>query len=108
MYEDAAHTQRVGHQTGMLPTRPAKALQGVAGHIMAALHTDFANGIGHIVDRNPQETLGQGSGRHRGIARSQRHLLRKGIKFLRNGFCIQRQITARAKDRRKMIRRQLA
>ena len=38
MYQDARHAQRIGYQTRVLPTSTAKALQGVACHVIATRH----------------------------------------------------------------------
>ena len=58
MDQDALHAQRVGDPAGMLAARPAEAGERIAGHVMAAGDRDFADGGGHIVDRDVQESLG--------------------------------------------------
>ena len=52
------HPQRISDQTGMLPPRPAKAVQQIAGHVMAALDRDLLDRIGHVFDGNADEPFG--------------------------------------------------
>ena len=108
MHEHPPHPQRIGHQTGMLPPRAAETLQRIAGHVMAALHADFLDRIGHVVHRDAQEPLGQRLRAHRGIARGRRHLARQRLELFAHHPRIQRLIPAGAEDMRKMIRVQLA
>jgi hypothetical protein len=51
----APHAQRLSHQTGVLLHQ---TLQGVIGHIMAALNADFLDRIGYVVCGDGQETFG--------------------------------------------------
>ena len=106
--EHTTHTQGVGNQAGMLPTRAAEALQGIAGHIMAALDADFLDRIGHVVHGDAQE-----AGSH--VFRA----ARRGAGFAGDlcGECfepgadgneVELFIAIRAKDRREMIWVQLA
>ena len=62
------HAQRIRNQTRVLTTGAAKALQRVMRHVIAALHRDFLDCIGHILDRDAQKTFGQLFGRGRGAA----------------------------------------
>ena len=57
MHHHSSHAQRFSHQTGMLPPRATKTLQGIGGNIMAALNTDFFDGIGHILNSNFKKSL---------------------------------------------------
>ena len=56
--EDAADAERIGDQAGMLPARPAEAVEGVAGHVVAALDRDLLDRLGHVLHGDHQETLG--------------------------------------------------
>ena len=59
MYQHRVHAQHIGNQAGMLPAGAAKALQRIVGHIIAALHRDLLDGIGHVLDSNAQEAVGK-------------------------------------------------
>ena len=50
--------QRVRHQAGMLPARAAETLQHIAGDIMPPRDRDLLDRIGHIVDGDADEALG--------------------------------------------------
>ena len=58
--QDALHAERVRHPAGVLTAGAAEALQGVAGDVVAPLHRDFLDGIGHVFHRDAQEPLGHG------------------------------------------------
>ena len=57
MHKNLCHSECIGHQTGMLPTSTSKTLQGVACHVIPARHTDFFDGVGHLLHRDLNETL---------------------------------------------------
>ena len=57
MHQDARHAQRICHQTRVLSTSTAKALQGVARHVIATGHRDFFDGIGHLLHCNVYKTF---------------------------------------------------
>ena len=52
MNKHPRHAQRIGHQTSVLATRAAKALQGVARHVIAARNRYFFNRVGHLLHRD--------------------------------------------------------
>ena len=56
--ENARHAQCIGHQTRMLATGAAKAAQRVLGDVVAALHGDMLDRVGHVLDGDAQETVG--------------------------------------------------
>ena len=49
MHKHPRHPQRIGHQAGVLATRAAKALQGIARHVIAPCHRYFLDGVGHLL-----------------------------------------------------------
>ena len=49
MNQHLFHAKRIGHQTGVLPTGSAKALQGIARHVIAASDRDFLDRIRHLL-----------------------------------------------------------
>ena len=101
MHEHSAHAQRVGHQAGVLPPRAAKALQGVARHIVATRHRDLLDGVGHLLHGDVDEALGHGFGRAPRACRQLREALLHHLS-------IQRLIAAQPKHLRKPSRLDLA
>ena len=67
MHKHTRHAQRVGHQAGMLATSATKALQGVAGHVVAARHRYLLDGIGHLLHRDVDKAFGNRLGRAAGL-----------------------------------------
>ena len=55
--QNRAHAQRIGHEAGVLAARAAETLQGVVGHVIAALHGDFLDGVGHVLDGDADEAF---------------------------------------------------
>ena len=58
MDEYARHAERVGHRAGMLAAGAAEAAQRVLGDVVAALDGDVLDRIGHVLDRDLQEPIG--------------------------------------------------
>jgi len=56
-------TEAIGDQARMRPPRPAEAIERVAGHVVAALDGDFLDRVGHVLDRDPDESVGDVLGR---------------------------------------------
>ena len=52
------HAERVGHEAGVLAAGAAEAVQRIAGDVVAALHRDFLDRIGHVLDRDLDEAVG--------------------------------------------------
>jgi hypothetical protein len=65
MRQHPRHRQRIGHAAGVLAAGPAEGGQGVLGDVVAALHRDPLDRVGHVGDRDVDESLGQGLGAHR-------------------------------------------
>ena len=63
MHKNFRHAQRIGHQTSMLATRAAKALQGVARYVVAASHRNLLDRIGHLLHSDIDKTLSYHFGR---------------------------------------------
>ena len=57
MDEHARHAQRIGDQAGVLATRAAEAVEGVFGHVVTTLDRDLLDGMGHVVDRDPEKPV---------------------------------------------------
>ena len=52
------HAERVGDQAGVLAAGAAEAVQRIAGDVVAALHRDFLDRVGHVLDRDLDEAVG--------------------------------------------------
>ena len=59
MHQHRVHAKHIGDQAGMLAAGTTKTLKRVVGHVIAALHRDFLDGVGHVLNRNPQEPVGK-------------------------------------------------
>ena len=56
------HAKRVGDEAGMLAAGTAKAVEQILGDIVASLHGDLLDGVGHVLDGDGDEALGDGLG----------------------------------------------
>ncbi len=56
--EDRLHAQCIGHQAGVLAAGTAETGQRVFSHIVAALDGDLLDGVGHVTDRDFDESFG--------------------------------------------------
>ena len=101
VHQHLRHAQGIGHQTRMLPARTAKALQGVARHVVTPRHRDFLDRVGHLLHRDLDEAM--------------RHVF-CGAPGLCGQFCkmpahhlrVQRLVRIRPKHRREKLRLHLA
>ena len=57
MQQHARDAEHIGDGARVLTASPAKAVERVACHVVAALHRDFLDRIGHVLDGNAQEAL---------------------------------------------------
>ena len=76
--EDGFHPQRIGDEAGVLAAGATEALQGEAADVVALLHRDLLDRVGHVGDGDLQEALGDllaGSFRRRFPWRERRILL---------------------------------
>ena len=81
----------------MLPARAAEAVERVAGHVVATLHGDFLDRVGHVLDRDLEEA---GGDLHRRalVAGGLPYLRREGREFIAHRGGIQRLVLAGAED----------
>lgn len=63
MREHPAHAEPVGHQAGGLAAGAAEGGQHVTGHVVAALHGDLLDRVGHVADGDLDKALGDLLGR---------------------------------------------
>src|SRR5436309_2153244 len=96
MNEHPGHAKRISHQTGVLATGAAKAIEHVASDVIAALDRDFLDRIGHVLDRDLDKSVGDFLGRS-----TIPDLLRKLAKTVAHGLLIERLILLGAKYFRK-------
>src|SRR5277367_4102879 len=76
MTEDVLDAERIRHLAGVLATRPAEALQGVASHVIATCHGDTLDGVRHAADRDAERAR-SGLLAADGEARTRAHALRE-------------------------------
>ena len=57
MDHDPGHAERVRDEAGVLAARPAEAVEGVAGHVVAPANRDGLDRVRHVVHRDAQEPL---------------------------------------------------
>ncbi len=107
VHEDAAHAQRIGHAAGMLAAGAAEALQRVLRDVVAARHRDALDRVGHVLDRDLQEALGQRLGRGLAAGRGL-HLGRQRLEPGRDAVAVQRLVGLRPEHLRKVRRLDLA
>ena len=81
----------------MLPTRTAKALQGVARDVVAACDRNLLDGVGHLLHGDVDETFCHLRGRPGGLASQL-------FKFFLHGFQAQGLVRRRAKHLGKVMR----
>ena len=56
MDENFRHAQRFGNLAGVLSARATKAAKGIFRHVIAALHRDFLDRVGHFFHRDREKT----------------------------------------------------
>ena len=58
MQEYPRHAECIGHQARMLATRAAETAKRVFGDVVAALHRDVLDRVGHVLDGDLEKALG--------------------------------------------------
>ncbi len=97
------HAQRVGDQAGVLAAGAAEAVERVAGHVVAALHRDLLDRVGHVLDRDLDEAVGDLFG-----LTAVADFLRQIGEGVAHGVRVERQVLRRAENPREEIRDQFA
>ena len=107
MHEHARHAERVGDEAGVLAAGAAERAQRVLGHVVAALHRDLLDRVGHVADRDVDEALGDGFRCHRGrtVARDRVGHLREART---NHVRIERLVGSRSEHAREIVGLHLA
>jgi hypothetical protein len=103
MDQHLAHAERIGDEARVLAAGAAEAVERVARHVVAALHRNFLDRVGHVLDRDPDEAVGDVFGRA-AIA----GLVGELRERLAHRVGIERQILLRPENLRKEIRNQLS
>ncbi len=96
MHQDARHAQCISHQARVLSACTAKALQGVACHVIATGHRDFFYGVGHLLHRNVHKPFGNGFS-------WSLHIFSQGIELLLYHFSVEGLIGLGTKHMRKVM-----
>ena len=99
--EHGFHAQFVRHQAGVLAAGAAEALQGEAADIMAFLHADLLDRVGHVGDRDAQKPLRQGA-RVLRLAGGLRHLGGQSGEFRLHHLGVQRFVAFGAENGREV------
>ncbi len=101
--EDARHRQLIGHGAGVLPAGAAEHRQRVFRHVVAALHRDLLDGLGHVAHGDVEEA---GGDRLRRLARAGRRRDPVGERREARGddLAIERLVAVRAEDVREELR----
>ena len=107
MNHHTVHAKRIRHQTGMLPACAAKAGQGITRDIMPALNGDFLDRIGHVGNRNCNETFGNFFRAHLLSGRGC-NVHDKRFKFIAYDVGVERLVAVGSKYVREMRRNNLA
>ncbi len=107
MQQHRFHAERVGDQAGMLAAGRAEALQCVLGDVIALLHRDLLDRVGHVLDRDADEAVGDllRAARLAGVGRDPGRHLREGRVHRR---VVERLVAAGSEDLREERRLQLA
>ena len=58
MDQHLGHAERICDQAGMLAAGAAEAVECVARHVVTTLQGDFLDRVRHVLDRDPDETVG--------------------------------------------------
>ena len=107
MDQHRRHAERIGHQAGVLAAGAAEAVERVAGHVVAALHRDLLDRVGHVLDRDLEETR-RDLDRCARVAGGRANLRREGREPRAHRAGVQRLVLAGAEDVREEFRLQLA
>ena len=87
--EDTADAERIRDQTGVLSARSAEAVQRIAGDVVTTLDRDLLDRLGHVLDRDHQEAVGD-LDRAAPVARLALYLGGKGRELLAHDVLVQR------------------
>ena len=63
MDQHGGHAERVGNEAGMLAAGAAEAVERIARHVIAALDRNLLDRVGHVLDRDLDEAVGDLFGR---------------------------------------------
>ena len=97
MDENGFDAQRIGDQASMLATGRPKAVQDISGDVIAAFDRDFLDRVGHVLNRDADEAVGDIFG---GALRA--NLSRNRLKTAAAGVGIDGLIAAVSKQCREM------
>ena len=105
VHEYRIHVEGIGDETSVLSAGAAEARERVAADVVAALHGDLADGVRHVVDRDPQEPQRQLGGT-RGVAGGGTDVLRQLLEAGGDARGVERQVALITEDPWKELRTQ--
>ena len=108
MDQHPRHAERVGDQAGVLAAGAAEAVERVAGDVVAALHGNLLDGVGHVLDRDLDETVGDLFRRHLAGGGREPDLLRQIVEVVPHGRGIERLILTGSENLREELRQQFS
>ncbi len=94
MEHDPGHAQGVGDHAGVLAPGPAETVQHIAADVVAALDRDGLDRLGHVLNGDGEEALGQFDRGH-GAAGGGQDLGRQGLETLADRRDVQRLVGPR-------------
>ena len=98
MDQHLGHAERIGDQARVLTAGAAEAVERIARHVVTALQRDLLDRVRHVLDRDPDETVGDVFGRA-AVA----DVLCELRERVAHGLRIERQVLLRAENPRKEI-----
>ena len=101
--EDPGHAQRVGDRAGVLPARAAEHVEQVLGHVVAPLHRDLLDRVGHVGHGDLDEA-GRDLLRAAGVAGGLGDPITQFRKFRFRNIRVQGLVAARTEDVREIVR----
>ena len=101
MDQHRRHAQRVGHGAGVLAARAAEHVQDVLGHVVAALHRNLLDRVGHVghgdLDEADRDLLGPAA-----VAGGPGDLAGERLELHGGGLGVQRLVATGAENAREM------
>lgn len=102
MDQHLGHAERVGNKAGVLAAGTTEAVQRIARHVVAALHRDLLDRVGHVLDGDLDEAVGDL------FRRFSADLFRQFGKGRFHGVCVERLVLLGPEDFWEELRDQLA
>ena len=108
VYVDAFHAENIGDLAGVLPACAPKAVHRVLCHVISALNADPFDCVGHVFNRDAQESFGQRLDVHPGFACFAGDVLCHGLEPCPGSLDIQGIVAVWSEHGRELIRLDLS